>query len=181
MIEKALQTCSDMSESYSVISLCKATAEDALFLATVYNQAILAGNCTCDTKPVTAEGREKWIYEHAADGYPVYLCLEDGKPVGYGYLTAYRPGREAVKHVAEISYYLDFSAHGRHIGSRLVAALEQQAKKQGIEVLIAILVGSNRPSIGLLKKNGYVEWGRLPQIVHFDDQHTDHLIYGKCL
>ena len=125
--------------------------------------------------------REKWICQHAADGYPVYLCLENGIPVGYGYLTAYRQGREAVNHVAEISYYLDFSAHGRHIGTHLLAALEQQAKKQGIKVLIAILVGSNRPSIGLLEKHGYVEWGRLPQIVHFGNRHTDHLIYGKYL
>ncbi|MFQ9480508.1 MAG: N-acetyltransferase family protein [Oscillospiraceae bacterium] len=71
----------------------------------------------------------------------MYLCLENGIPVGYGYLTAYRQGREAVNHVAEVSYYLDFSAHGRHIGTHLLAALEQQAKKQGLKVLIAILVG----------------------------------------
>lgn len=182
MTDKALWAFSGTSGNYSnTISLCEATTEDAPFIATVYNQAILAGNCTCDTKTVTSEMREKWICQHAADGYPVYLCLENGMPVGYGYLTAYRQGREAVNHVAEVSYYLDFSAHGRHIGTHLLAALEQQAKKQGLKVLIAILVGSNRPSVGLLEKHGYVEWGRLPQIVHFGNRHTDHLIYGKYL
>ena len=62
-----------------------------------------------------------------------------------------------------------------------MAALEQRAQARGVEVLIAILVGSNCPSIGLLKKFGYTEWGRLPQIVHFSSHHTDHLIYGKYL
>ena len=185
MVEKTLQACSAAPENRNIpsdsISLSEASAQDAPFLAKVYNQAILAGDCTCDTEPVTVEERETWIRQHAAEGYPVYLCLEDGKPVGYGYLTAYRPGRRAVAHVAEISYYLDFSAHGRHIGSRLMAALEQRAQARGVEVLIAILVGSNRPSIGLLKKFGYTEWGRLPQIVHFSSHHTDHLIYGKYL
>ena len=185
MVEKTLQACSAAPENRNIpsdsISLCEASAQDAPFLAKVYNQAILAGDCTCDTEPVTVEERETWIRQRAAEGYPVYLCLEDGKPVGYGYLTAYRPGRRAVAHVAEISYYLDFSAHRRHIGSRLMAALEQRAQARGVEVLIAILVGSNRPSIGLLKKFGYTEWGRLPQIVHFSSHHTDHLIYGKYL
>ena len=98
MTDKALWAFSGTSGNYSnTISLCEATTEDAPFIAAVYNQAILAGNCTCDTKTVTSEMREKWISQHAADGYPVYLCLENGIPVGYGYLTAYRQGREAVK------------------------------------------------------------------------------------
>lgn len=117
MTGKTLQACSAAPENRNIqsggISLCEASAQDAPFLAKVYNQAILAGDCTCDTEPVTVEEREMWIRQHAAEGYPVYLCLEGGKPVGYGYLTAYRPGRRAVAHVAEISYYLDFSAHGR--------------------------------------------------------------------
>lgn len=97
MTDKALWAFSDTSGNCSnTISLCEATKEDAPFIAAIYNQAILAGNCTCDTKTVTSEMREKWICQHAADGYPVYLCLENGIPVGYGYLTAYRQGREAV-------------------------------------------------------------------------------------
>ena len=126
MVEKTLQACSAAPENRNIpsdsISLCKASAQDAPFLAKVYNQAILAGDCTCDTEPVTVEERETWIRQHAAEGYPVYLCLEDGKPVGYGYLTAYRPGRRAVAHVAEISYYLDFSAHRQPIDGCIGAA-----------------------------------------------------------
>ena len=85
MTDKALWAFSDTSGNCSnTISLCEATKEDAPFIAAIYNQAILAGNCTCDTKTVTSEMREKWICQHAADGYPVYLCLENGIPVGYG-------------------------------------------------------------------------------------------------
>lgn len=59
MTDKALWAFSGTSGNYSnTISLCEATTEDAPFIATVYNQAILAGNCTCDTKTVTSEMRE---------------------------------------------------------------------------------------------------------------------------
>ena len=59
MTDKALWAFSDTSGNCSnTISLCEATKEDAPFIASVYNQAILAGNCTCDTKTVTSEMRE---------------------------------------------------------------------------------------------------------------------------
>ena len=44
MTDKALWAFSGTSGNYSnTISLCEATTEDAPFIATVYNQAILAG------------------------------------------------------------------------------------------------------------------------------------------
>lgn len=55
------------------------------------------------------------------------------------------------------------------------------AKALHITVLIAILLDGNQASIALLKKYGFHEWGRLPQIVQFENSTVDHLIYGRKL
>lgn len=136
---------------------------DAGFIASVYNEAIAAGDCTCDTVPVTVQNRLDWIASHPPGEYPIFICEDDGR------------------HVAEVSYYLSFNAHGRHIGSFMLEHTEKEAAARGIKVLVAILLASNAPSVGLLKKFGYLEWGRLPGIVYFGGRRVDHLIYGKYL
>jgi L-amino acid N-acyltransferase YncA len=48
----------------------------------------------------------------------------------------------------------------------------------GINSQIAILLGTNDGSIALLKKHGFIEWGRMPGIIEFEDKICDHLYYG---
>lgn len=163
------------------LALRPAREGDLPFLTEVYNQAIAAGNCTCDTEAVTEENRRAFLAAHQDPRYPLLLCLADGEPAGCGYLSAYRPGRQAVGHVAEVSYYLDFRFHGRGIGSWLLPRLEEEARQRELSVLLAILLGSNASSLALLGKCGYREWGRLPGIVRFGESRADHLILGKFL
>lgn len=155
---------------------------DIPFLTKIYNQAILAGGCTCDTELVSEDNRQNWLREHEkTPRYPIMICEEDGKVVGYAYFTAYRPGRKAVGHVAEVSYYLDFAVHGRNIGSFMLKEMLKIAERLEITVLIAILLDCNQASVALLEKYGFREWGRLPQIVQFESGTVDHLIYGRRL
>lgn len=164
------------------LTMRPAVREDVPFLTRIYNQAIAAGGCTCDTEQVNEENRRAWLYEHERTPQnPILICEADGEAVGYAYLSAYRPGRKAVSHVAEISYYLDFSNHGKGIGSFMLNEMVKIAKALHITVLIAILLDGNQASIALLKKYGFHEWGRLPQIVQFENSTVDHLIYGRKL
>ena len=84
-------------------------------------------------------------------------------------------------HVAEISCYLDFSMRGKQFGSYLLGEMLKTAPEFGISVLIAILLDCNQASIVLLKKFGFHEWGRLPQIARLPSGSVDHLIYGRRL
>lgn len=94
---------------------------DLPFLREVYNQAIAAGNCTCDLDPVTEADRRAFLRAHEDPLCPLFLCLREGEAVGYAYLSPYRPGRRALETVAEVSYYLDFRCRGQGIGSRAPA------------------------------------------------------------
>ncbi len=158
-----------------------ATVSDAPRMRDIYNQAIRSQRCTCDTAEVTLEERLAWMESHNCREYPLYACEEEGKVIGYGYLSPYRFGRAALAHVVEVSYYLDFDYVGQGRGRTLLAFLEQQAEALGYTDLCAVLVGINPASIALLESRGFTRWGCFSGVVHLDGQHTDHLYYGKSL
>lgn len=156
----------------------RAIPSDIKCVTDIYNQAILSGNCTCDTDVFLPEQRMDWLLEHNNERYPLFVCEVDKTIAGYGYLSAYRPGRKAVAHVAEVSYYLDFSQHRKGLGTVFLQFLIEQARCRGITDLIAVLLESNDASVYLLKKLGFELWGCLPGIIHLNDKEINHVIYG---
>ena len=63
--------------------------------------------------------------------YP-YICLiENGKIAGYAYASAFHE-REAYKHCAELSIYIEKDMHGQGFGRALYEELESRLKKMGI-------------------------------------------------
>ena len=158
-----------------------ATASDAPRLCEIYNQAIRSQRCTCDIEEVTLEERLAWMESHNCREYPLYVCQEDGKVIGYGYLSPYRFGRAALAHVVEVSYYLDFDYVGQGRGRMLLTFLEERAKALGYEDLCAVLVSNNPASIALLESRGFTCWGCFRGVVHLGGQRTDHIYYGKSV
>lgn len=181
--EKRLHGSCDMEPNkIRRLSIRKAVEADVPFLTKVYNQAIADGRCTCDTESVSEAERYAWMLEHSGTSrYPIFICEDGGASVGYAYFSPYRPGRKAVAHVAEISCYLDFPMKGKQLGSYLLGEMLKTAPEFGISVLIAILLDCNQASIALLKKFGFHEWGRMPQIARLPSGSVDHLIYGLRL
>jgi len=152
---------------------------DLPLLTEIYNQAIRTKACTCDTEELTCEDRLSWLEDHDNEKYPLYTCLVDDEIAGYIYLTPYRKGRQALDRVAEVSYYFDSKFHSKGLGSKSLAFITEEAKKRNIEILIAILLGCNKKSIGLLKKYGFEEWGRMPEFALLNGNLEDHLYLGK--
>lgn len=113
--------------------------------------------------------------------YPLYVLEIDQCIDRYIYLSPYRPGRFAMRHTAEVSYYLHPNFHGKGLGSQMLSFITDEAKKFGIKSLVAILLSINLPSIGLLKKHQFEEWGHLPNIVDFNGSPCSHLYYGLQL
>ena len=150
-------------------------------LTIIYNQAILKKSCTADTETFTTEERQIFFDAHQNTQYPLFVYETNGLIAGYVYLTPYRPGRKAMNGTAEISYYVHNDFQGQGIGSRLLSHGIQIAKELNYITLVAILLGINIPSINILKKFNFEEWGRLPSIAEFDHGSSDHLYYGLKL
>jgi len=161
------------------LSIRRAVPADLGRLTDIYNQAVSAGYCTCDTENFSPEERVGWFSVNDNDRTPVFVWEEDGAVVGYSYLSLYRGGRPAVKDTAEISYYIDFDHLGKGIGTKLFEYTLDAAKILGYKSLVAILLSCNDASIGLLEKFGFEQWGRMPDIAWTNGKAHSHLYYGR--
>ena len=145
----------------------------------IYNEAIDTRISTADTDYVSIENKENWLKEHSKEKYPIYVAENDAEIEGWCSLSPYRYGRSAFDKTAEISYYISETHRGKGIGTALVDRAISDCSRLGIEILVAILLGSNVPSINLLLKFGFEEWGRLPGIAEIDTNRYDHLYMGR--
>ncbi len=160
-----------------------ANPNDLEHIVAIYNQAITEGNCTADTTPLTVSQQQEWFGGHNPDRYPIYVMEEGEKEekiiTGWCSLSAHRRGRMALQHVAEISYYVDKNHRRKGIGRQLMEHALQEAPKLGFHNLFAILLDINQTSIVMLEKNGFSEWGHLPDIAEFPDRICGQFIYGR--
>jgi len=159
----------------------KAAKEDLPAINRIYNQAVLQRFCTAHLEEIGTRERERWFDAHDPARYPVFVAVEDQQVTGWMSLGPYREDRQALSHVAEVSYYVDELERGKGVGSRLLDHAVRTAPVYGFTVLIAILLHKNAASIGLLEKSGFEEWGRMPGIARIGDQAADHLYYGLML
>lgn len=164
---------------YMEIRLAK--KEDLPQINEIYNQAVRQRFCTAHLEPVELGEREKWFSAHDPSKYPVFVFPDKTHVLGWISLGPYREDRQALAHVAEVSYYVDRNMRGKGIGSRLLEHSLEVAPDYGFSVLIAILLDKNPASIALLLKYAFKEWGRMPGIARIGSQEADHLYYGLKL
>ncbi len=158
-----------------------ACKEDLPAINDIYNGAVLQHFCTAHLFPVSMEERELWFSAHPSDRYPVFVSVEDGRVTGWVSLGPYRADRQALAHVAEVSYYVDRESRGRGIGSLLLKHALDTAPVCGLNILMAILLSENPASIALLKKFGFSLWGSMPGIAKIGTETADHLYMGLKL
>lgn len=147
----------------------------------IYNQAVARSFMTAHSNPMNQKERTEWFENHPPEQYPVYVFEIDSEVVGWVSLSPYRPGREALDEVAEISLYVDFNYQGEGIGFDLVKHCMNRAKTLKKRVYFAIIIQGNRGSIRLMEKCGFEKWGYLPEVIHFNGEKRGHIYYGKVL
>lgn len=158
-----------------------AKIEDLGAIVEIYNQAIAIGQKTADLTPVSVEERKAWFEAHPVDKYPILVAQQDDAILGYLTLSAYRPGRMALRHTAEVSYYVHFNHHRKGVASNLLQQAIEMCPTLQIKTLFAILIDSNEASIKLLEKFGFERWGYLPRVAEFDGLEFGHYYYGYRL
>ena len=158
-----------------------ALPSDEAEIIAIYNQAVAERFLTADTEPVTVSSRGDWFAEHSAGSYPIFVDRRGTALVGWCSLSPYRPGRQALRQVAEISYYVHHAWRGRGVGNGLVGHALRAAPSLGFRNLLAILLDTNTPSLGLLEKHGFARWGHLPSIANFDGILCGQYVYGRAL
>lgn len=155
-----------------------AKLEDLKAIVEIYNQVIAAGQKTADITPFTTEDRGKWFEDHTPDKYPILVAEVGNVIVGYLTISAYRPGRMALRYTAEVSYFIHFEHHHQGIASNLLQHVIGMCPSLQIKTLFAILFDSNHSSVRLLEKYSFEKWGHLPRVADLDGVEFGHLYYG---
>lgn len=97
-------------------------------------------------------------------GYPFYVIENDlNGVIGFGHLGKYHPS-ESFNRVAELGYFI-LPAHTQNgLGTKLLNILSTEAKKLGIETLLANINSLNQASLNFHLKQGFTECGRFIRI-----------------
>jgi phosphinothricin acetyltransferase len=158
-----------------------ATEMDLPSIDRIYNLAVTAGFRTAHTRPLTNDQRKIWFKDHDPDNYPVFVFTRKQEVLGWASFSPYRPGREALDEVAELSFYVDFQHHGEGIGSEMVEYCLAKGPELHKRIVFCIIIEENVGSIRLLQKYGFDRWGYLPEVIHFNDQKRGHVYMGKII
>jgi phosphinothricin acetyltransferase len=158
------------------VEIRPASPSDYAAVVAIYNQAI-AANATAHLEALSVDDRREWLEAHDTR-YPLLVAETDAAVVGWTSLSPYRRGRGALRHTAEISYYVDGGYRQRGIATALISYAVDLCETLDLKTLVAILLGDNHASIGLLKKIGFEEWAVLPAVADFDGREVDHVYYG---
>jgi len=162
-----------------MIKIRIAKLNDLEAIVNIYNQAVSVGQKTADITPVLVSDRKDWFLNHTPDKHPIFIAELNGTVVGWLSLSSYRPGREAMRHTQEVSYYISFDYHGQGVGSKLMQYAIDACPQLGVKNLIAMVIASNQGSVKLLEKYNFEKWGELPNVADFDGIEVGHLYYGR--
>ena len=156
-----------------------AKLDDLPAIVDIYNQSIPSKQSTGDIQPLRVEDRITWFEEHRPDSHPIFVADVEGRVAGWCSLSAYRPGRAALRFTAEISYYIAPSYHRQGIGTALIEHTLKACPMLQIRHLFAIVLETNLASLKLLEKMGFERWGYLPRVADFDGKEVGHLYFGR--
>jgi len=152
-----------------------ATAADAPAIARIYNHGIAGREATFETRPRSAAEVEGWLA-----GPPLLVAERDGEVAGFARITAYSD-RPVYAGIGEYGIYVDRSARGTGLGTRLLDALAEAAEAAGYHKLTSKLFTSNRASLALARRCGFHEVGIHRRHARLDGAWRDVLVVERLL
>jgi phosphinothricin acetyltransferase len=130
-------------------------ARDAEAVAAIYNQGIEDRQATFQTKVHdAADFRDRIARER-----PFLVAEMDGAVVAWASVLPYCDQAPYYADVGEATMYVERSARRKGVGSRLLAALAEEAERSGFYKLTGKIFTSNKPSIEMISRLGYREVG----------------------
>lgn len=135
--------------------LRRATTADATALAGIYNHYVAHTIITFEEEPVSAAGMAQRIEETLADGFPWFVWAEpDGRILGYAHASKWK-SRCSYRYSAETTVYLDISATGRGLGTKLYTAIIAELRQLKLHAVIGGVALPNPASVALHEKFGF--------------------------
>jgi len=135
------------------ITIRPAKLADLTEINAIYNRYVAYSTCVWNTQPCSEDQRKAWFEEHD-QSMPVLVAEYQGRIVGWGSLGSFRAAYTAAG-TLEDSIYVHHDFHRRKIGSRLLEALIEAARRMGLHSILANISADQTPSIRLHEKYGF--------------------------
>nr|WP_052476213.1 GNAT family N-acetyltransferase [Cohnella kolymensis] len=155
-----------------------AASHDLDRIVEIYNSTIEGRMVTADLVPVTAESRVKWFEDHSPAFRPLWVMkMKDEIVAWFSFQSFY--GRPAYNATAELSIYISPEHRSKGLGTILLHKAIAECPRLKIKTLLGFVFGHNEPSLRLLGKFGFEQWGRLPGVAELDHVERDLVIMGR--
>ena len=157
----------------------RAEARDAAAVAEIHNQGIVARSATFDTELRTPEERRA-VIERGDPRFPILVAELDGRVAGWASLTQHSP-RPCYAGIAECSVYIHAEARGRGVGTALMGALVDEARRLGFWKLVSRAFPFNEASRALCARAGFREVGVYQRHARLDGRWLDVVIVERLI
>jgi phosphinothricin acetyltransferase len=164
-----------MPESFEIVHAKK---EDLEAIVEIYNTTIASRMVTADLVPVTVESRGRWFEEHNENQRPLWVMKADDEIIAWLSFSSFHD-RAAYDATAEISIYISPRSRSKGIGSLFLRKAIEECPRLHIRNIVALVFGHNEPSLALLRKFGFEQWGLLPGVASLDGIERDLVMMGK--
>jgi phosphinothricin acetyltransferase len=134
---------------------------DAPAICDIYNYYVRNTCITPEEEDISAGEMERRITD-VTKNFPWLVNEEDSEVIGYAFLHHYI-ARSSYRFAVEDSIYVKNSLIRNDSGSRLMAALLDEARRMGKHSVVALMEQGNKASEALHHKFGFSEIGRLKE------------------
>ena len=118
-----------------------------------------------------------WL-ESVTDNHPLLVLEEQGNVIAWCSVEPFY-GLPAFDTAYEISIYVSPNRQGKGIGTQLFQYLEANRPELGFTHLVAYIYASNLDSQGFFTRQGFDQWGLLPNIAQNEQIKEDVFILGR--
>jgi len=144
------------------ITIRSASGADLAEINTIYNYYVAHSTCVWTTQPCSEAERKAWYEEHGRS-MPILVAEYPGRIIGWGALGSFRAAYTTAG-TLEDSIYVHHDFHRRKIGSRLLRALIESARRMGLRSILANISADQTPSIRFHETFGFQKVAHLHQV-----------------
>jgi L-amino acid N-acyltransferase YncA len=160
------------------ITITDAKWDDLASIVEIYNATIPGRMVTADLEIVTVDSKRKWFEDHSPNSRPMWVMKQHEQVIAWLSFQSFY-GRPAYLATAEVSIYIAADHQGRGLGGILLQKAIDACPGLQIDTLLGFIFAHNQPSLKLLSKFGFTEWGYLPKVAKLDDIERDLVIVGR--
>jgi L-amino acid N-acyltransferase YncA len=156
-----------------------AVEADASAICEIYNQGIEDRLATLETELRTPDERRQWL-KSRGPRHPVIVAEDAGRVIAWGSLNQFNP-REAYRHVADLSIYVDRGYRGKGVGRVVLGRVVELGRELAYHKLVLSAFPFNAAGMALYERLGFRTVGIYEEQGLLDGRWVDTIVMEKLL